>query len=88
VAVSSKPPAPDAGTVNAEILAKLLELQQQTSDQVIELRKALKVQRAAKGPRKRRGPVAYSPPDTSPGAEPSEMQRAWARKLLRQYGWR
>lgn len=83
----SKPPADDSGVINSEILAKLLELQQQTSEQVLELRRALKAQRASKGPRKRRGPVAYSPPSTSPGPEPSEMQRAWARKILRQYGW-
>jgi len=77
-----------ASTAHDEILAQLLELQRETSEQVLEMRKALRIQRANKARRKRRGPVAYSPPTERPGPEPSETQRAWARKLLREYGWR
>lgn len=73
---------------DVDILAQLLELQKQTADQVLDLRRQLKAQGAKKGKRKRRGPVVYSPPSTNPGPKPSDTQRAWAKRILRDYGWR
>lgn len=78
----------DSGQAADAMLAKMIELQKQTADQIAEMRQQLKLQRATKSPRKRRGPVAYSPPNGNPGRPPTDIERAWAKRLLRQYGWK